>query len=323
MKNKLKTLSVILVVMLITITSCKKDNLQQAGFTDNNTAYANMIVNRIDNFRTQMNSTERSGDMMLLDTAIWNLEALITYDKAYPDSASKDFKTLKSYYTLTLDANNMVTEAEVQQVYNLMLDTLNYQLSLLDDDVKFAVFSDVELVEIEGNTASITVINGFGTGYILGLYYPFADDDDWIWGTLGGPLAGKCDGTEIGVSDGSNELQYRLNHPIMLPGNTSYTDLVTIPADGFLFEDDNGYARIFVGWDYPNNECLTNDTLTYFLIEADDIVKTYEADGGLRPPDKDFVRIYILDELVMSSPQSWHIHQYWVTFGTPYDNHGN
>ena len=151
MKNNLKTLSVILLLTLITITSCKKDNMQQAEFTDNNTAYANMIVNRIDNFRTEMHSTERSGDLMLLDTAIWNLEALITYDKAYPDSASKDFKTMKSYYTITVDANNMVTEAEVQQLYNLMLDTLDYQLSLFNDDVKFAVFSDVELVEIEGN----------------------------------------------------------------------------------------------------------------------------------------------------------------------------
>jgi len=131
MKNNLRIIGVIVLLMLITVTSCKKDNLQQAEFTDNNTAYANMIVNRIDNFRTQMHSTERDGDMMLLDTAIWSLEALITYDKAYPDSASKDFKTIKSYYTITVDANNMVTEADVQQLYNHMLDTLNYQLSLL------------------------------------------------------------------------------------------------------------------------------------------------------------------------------------------------
>jgi hypothetical protein len=201
-----------------------------------------------------------------------------------------------------------------------MLDTLNYQLALLNDDVKFTVFSDVQLDEVDGNTAQLTVNNGYGSGLILGLYDPFYDDDDWIWGTLGGPLAGKCDGTEVGVSDGSNELQYRLNHPAALPANVGYTDLVTIPADGWDFEDADGNPRIFIGWDYPNDECLTNDTLTYFLIEADDIIKTYDTNGGLRPPNKSFVRIEILDELVMSSNYSWHIHQYWATYGIPYNN---
>ena len=320
MKNILKTFSVIVLLTSITFTSCKKENMQQPEPNTDNTAYSTMIINRINHFRAQMQNPERAGEM-LLDTAVWNLEALINYETALPDSASKDFKTMQSYYTLTVDNNNMVSEADVQQVYNLMLDTLNYQLSLLNDEVKFVVFSDVQLDEVEGNTAHLTVTNGYGTGFILGLYPPF--DDDWIWGTLDNPsqppYAGNCSGTDFS-SDGSNEIQYRLNHPAAVPANVGYTDLVTLTADGWDFEDANGNPRIFIGWDYPNDECLTIDTLTYFLIEADDIIKTSVDDGGLRPTDKSFVRISILDELVMSSDYNWYIHQYWVTYGIPYNN---
>lgn len=304
---------------VLILSSCQKDKILQPELSNNNTDNAKMIINRIDNFRTQMNSSERSGESILLDDAIWNLEALITYDKAFPDSASRDFKTMKSYYTLTVDQNNMVSEAEVQQVYNQMLDTLNYQLSLLDDDVKFAVFSDVELAENIGNTAYITVLNGYGTGYILGLYEPFASDDDWIWGTLGEELGetpvGKCDGTEVGVADGSNEIEYRLNNPIALPANFKYTDIVTKTAYGFQFPQpypETGW-RIYLDITATEDKCLYSEDLEYFLIEADDIIKTDSLNGGLRPPGKAFISIEITDD---SSPGSgFYFHFYKVTYG--------
>jgi hypothetical protein len=318
--NNFYKFGVVILLACIAFTSCKKDNMPQTEPTTDNTAYSKMIINQINKFKTQMQNPERSGEM-LLDTAVWNLEALINYENAYPDSASKNFTIMSSHYTVTIDENGMVSETEVQQVYNLMLDTLDYQLSLLNDEVKFAVFSDVQLDEVDGNTAQLTVNNGYGSGFILGLYPPF--DDNWVWGTLDNPdeppYAGNCSQTDFS-SDGSNEIEYRLNHPAAMPANVGYTDLVTLTADGWDFEDANGNSRIFIGWDYPNDECLTIDTLTYFLIEADDIIKTSVDDGGLRPTDKSFVRISILDELVMSSDYNWYIHQYWVTYGIPYNN---
>ena len=316
--NNFYKLGVVILLALIAFYSCKKDNMPTTEPTTDNTAYSNMITNRINNFRQQMQNPERSGEM-LLDTAVWNLEALINYDYAYPDSASKDFTIMSSHYTVTVDENGMVSEAEVQQVYNLMLDTLNYQLALLNDDVKFTVFSDVQLDEVDGNTARLTVNNGYGSGLILGLYDPFYDDDDWIWGTLGGPLAGKCDGTEVGVSDGSNELQYRLNHPAALPANVGYTDLVLRIGEPTSFPDPNGTGyRIYLDPTATIDNCLYNEDLEYYLIEADDIIKTYEADGGLRPLNKSFVRIEIIDDILLGNGS--YCHTYRVTYGTPYDN---
>ena len=312
MKNILKTFSVIVLLTCITFTSCKKENMQQPEPNTDNTAYSTMIINRINHFKTQMQSPERGG-AMLLDTAVWNLEALINYEVALPDSASKDFKTMQSFYTLTVDDNNMVTEADVQQAYNLMLDTLNYQLSLLNDEVKFVVFSDVQLDEVEGNTAHLTVTNGYGTGFILGLYEPF--DDNWIWGTDGvnePPFAGNCAQTDFS-SDGSNEIQYRLNHPAAVPANVRYTDIVLREMTGWDFYDENNEPMLYIGTDI--NHCMNIEELTYNLVNADYFIKHTPPDGK-RPDGKSFVNVEIWDEAIVGNTTFFHY--YRIFYGTPY-----
>ena len=121
----------------------------------------------------------------------------------------------------------------------------------------------------------------------------------------------------IGVSDGSNELQKRLNNPLLVPGEQIYfTDLITLWVTGFDFTDENSDPRLYIGWDYPVNNCLTNDTLTYYLWQSDDIIYTYQYLGGLRPLNKSFVRLEILDDVVVSGG-GFNFHQYLVTYGIP------
>lgn len=151
--------------------------------------------------------------------------------------------------------------------------------------------------------------------------WPFNEDDDWYWGTLGqelgNPPLGKCDGTQVGVSDGSDELQWRLNNPATQQTQPIYffTDLVMLEATGF--EWDNGAPMLYVGWDYPEDNCLTNDTLTYFLLQSHDIINTYDDEGGLRPPGKSFAGVEIMDDLVLIPNDGIHYHKYEVTYGIP------
>ena len=311
--NNFYKLGVVILLALIAFYSCKKDNMPTTEPTTDNTAYSNMITNRINNFRQQMQNPERSGEM-LLDTAVWNLEALINYDYAYPDSASKDFTIMSSHYTVTVDENGMVSEAEVQQVYNLMLDTLNYQLALLNDDVKFTVFSDVQLDEVDGNTARLTVNNGYGSGFILGLYPPF--DDNWIWGTLDNPdeppYAGNCDQTDFS-SDGSNEIEYRLNHPAAVPANVRYTDIEIVGMSGMDFEDENGNPMLYVGTNI--NHCMTIEELTNNLVNADYLIK-HEPPEGIKPDGKSHINVIIWDDVIVGN--NTYLHYYDVTYGIPY-----
>lgn len=322
MKNKLKTAGVILFVITMIITACQKSDQTKPTDNEIEVEYDKLIVNKINSFRESLSSTFKSSSLLSIDTAIWNLEALITYDEAYPDSSSKDFMLKRSTFSLPIDQNNMVLEDDVESLYYEMLDTIDAQLAEFDENVKFLAFSDVALLEVVGGTAYVSATNGYGFNYLLGIYYPFDEDDDWYWGTLseeyGVPPLGKCDGTQVGVSDGSNEIQYRLNHPIAVPIHTRYTDIVTIEVNGYDFEDIYGNPRLFWGWDYPNDECLTNDTLTYYLIQSDDIIKTPDSQGGLKPPGKSFISVYIDDDLAMSPQISWHYHRYEVTYGVPY-----
>jgi|GEM_PF-3143561 len=310
--NNFYKLGVVILLALIAFYSCKKDNMPTTEPTTDNTAYSNMITNRINNFRQQMQNPERSGEM-LLDTAVWNLEALINYDYAYPDSASKDFTIMSSHYTVTVDENGMVSEAEVQQVYNLMLDTLNYQLALLNDDVKFTVFSDVQLDEVDGNTARLTVNNGYGSGFILGLYPPF--DDNWIWGSPSinePPYAGNCSQTDFS-SDGSNEIEYRLNHPAAVPANVRYTDIELVEMTGWDFFDENNNPMLYIGTDI--NHCMTIEELTNNLVNADYFIKHVPPEGK-KPNGKSFVSVEIWDESIVGNTTVFHF--YRIFYGIPY-----
>lgn len=305
--------------MLITVTSCKKESMVEKP--NEMIPHDNKVLTLIKQFDEKLNSSFKSDEKIEADSAVWNIEALQNYTLAYPDSAAKDSKVIKTTYTVPVDANGMILMTDVQVVYDLLETDLITSLDLIESEVKYIRFSDVALDSIIGGTAYMSITAGFGFNWLMNTYWCFGADDDWIWGTLsedyGVPPLGKCDGTQIGVSDGSNELAWRLNNPLVQPAQPLiYTDLVTLSADGFYFEDA-GVARIFVGWDYPTDECLTNDTLTYFLIQADDIINTYDYEGGLRPANKSFINIEIKDRLAMYDFSGWHYHEYLVTYGIP------
>ena len=73
MNNKFKLTSVILLIGVFIFSSCKKDEIQQPELLNNNLDNTNMILNRIDNFRTQMNSSKRSDESiyLMMPFGIW------------------------------------------------------------------------------------------------------------------------------------------------------------------------------------------------------------------------------------------------------------
>lgn len=315
-------LSIMVIAIMAGIYSCKKNSANQpSAQEDEMMVRSKKVISLIKQFDAKMNSTLKAGETIELDSAVWNMEALQNYDYAYPDSAAKDFEMFKSYYTIPIDANGMVLVSDVQVVNEQMEDTLLYYLDQIESEIKHMRFADVVLDSAVGSTGYLSVTNGFGFNLLLGTYWAFEDDDDWYWGTLsqeyGQPPLGKCDGTQVGVSDGSDELQWRLNNPVVgYGGPYIFTDVVTLLTNGFCFLDDNDDPRLYVGWNYPEENCLTDDLLTYYLIQSDDIINTYDYEGGLRPPGLYFSSVYINDDLMMASSGDKHYHYYEVTYGT-------
>jgi hypothetical protein len=277
----------------------------------------NKVLTLIKQFDEKLNSSFKSDEKIETDSAVWNIEALQNYTLAYPDSAAKDSKVIKTTYTVPVDANGMILMTDVQTVYDLMESDLITSLDLIESEIKYIKFSDVALDSIIGGSAYMSITAGFGFNWLMNTYWGFNEDDDWIWGTLGEPLAGKCDGTQVGVSDGSNELQWRLNNPLVLPAQpVIYTDLETKFADGLDFPASPGPGfRIYFDLTATLDKCLHNEDLEYFLLEADEIINTYVNDGGLRPPEKSFVSIGIIDENLLGDGA--YFHYYHVTYGIP------
>jgi hypothetical protein len=305
-------LCIIVILLMVGLFSCKKDTIVQQQTQEGEVMMrSKKVIALIHNFEQKMNEALKSGETISLDSAIWNMEASLNYTYADPEEAIGEYSFIKSNYTLEVDANGVVSMSEVQAVYSLMEQDLGNDLKSGNDEV--IIFSDVALDSISGGTAYLSGTNGYSSG-IARSYTPI--DDNWYWGTLGqeygNPLLGNCAGTDT-TSDASDELQWRLNNPMPVPTQQIfYIDLVTEDATGFDFDD-----RLYIGWDYPADNCLTIDTLTYYLNQSDDIIYTYKTNGGLRPANKSFVRLIIFDDVVVGEGYAEHIHYYEVTYGTP------
>jgi hypothetical protein len=311
-------LCIIVILLMVGLFSCKKDTIVQQQTQEGEVMMrSKKVIALIHNFEQKMNEALKSGETISLDSAIWNMEASLNYTYADPEEAIGEYSFIKSNYTLEVDANGVVSMSEVQAVYSLMEQDLGNDLKSGNDEV--IIFSDVALDSISGGTAYLSGTNGYSSG-IARSYTPI--DDNWYWGTLGqeygNPLLGNCAGTDT-TSDASDELQWRLNNPMPVPTQQIfYIDLVTEEAIGDDFLDSNYEPRLYMGWDYPEDNCLTITMLTDYLNESDDIIYTYQSSGGLRPANKDFVRVYIADWLLLGSPYGGrHIHHYDVTYGTP------
>lgn len=326
-------LSIILAAMMIGYYSCKKDYTTKPFIQEDElTTHSKKVLSLIKSFDEKMKRTFKSSEQIELDSAVWNIEALLNYSYSYPDSSAKDFVVYKSNYTMDIDANGMVAMGDVEVVYNQMEDSLNAQFNQIPCDIKHLRFSDVALDSVAGSTAYLTLANGYGFNLILGMYYPFEEDDDWYWGTdgeiIGVPPRGKCDGSEVGVSDGSNELAWRLNNPVPTTQATLYTDIETFAVHymNCTYNEPPQLPRVFSTLD--GNYCMENDTLTFYLEAADLIIFDYNdttndsgwpiviEDGeGARPAGKDFVSVEIVDDFSYYDTK-W-FHHYQITYGIP------
>lgn len=323
MKNFKFILSFV-IVMAVIMYSCKKDLPVAPPVQENDlVTHSQKVLSLIRAFDNKLESNLKTGELITLDSAVWYTEALQNYEYAHPDSGSRSFIVFESQYTLPVSPGGLVMMDDVETLYGQMEVQLLADLTTVSDPVKFLTIADVALDSIVGNTAHLSVSNGLGVGELI-IYDPFEEDDDWIWGTLGEGIGGtlprgKCDGSEVGVSDGSNEIAYRLNNPNMSTNPPDgYTDIEIKDADGIGEYE----GRLFVDWTHSIDYCLSNTELTYYLNESDDIIYTYVAQGGKRPQGKNFIRVEIEDTMTPSGGIYPYLHWYHIRYGKPYYGSG-
>lgn len=311
---------ILLTVLILATLSCRKEPAHQGDSTFNEQLKQSMkTIRMIESFESQLNGNYKSGQLVEIDSAVWYAEAMQNLAYAHPEIAFNDFVRTKTPYTLTIDQYQMVTMVDFDAMYDEMDADLLAELELIPSEEKNLRFADVRLDSIVSSTAYISVVRAYGFKFIYGWYNPFDEDDDWLWGTLGqddfnNPPLGKCDATMQGVSDGSDELERRLNNPVIefeqpfrfVP--TSIGDLIEFHGLDVFFD------RLYAGWEYPENNCLTNDTLTYYLEESHKIL--HDLSEGVRPEGKHLYDVHIIDDLVyLPNNQGQYYHLYSATYG--------
>ncbi|MCK9453131.1 MAG: hypothetical protein M0Q90_15660 [Bacteroidales bacterium] len=311
---------VILLPLLVGLLfSCQKEQEPISSKIDQaQLEKSQQIIRQIEGFDTKLNSNLKSGETITVDSLVWYTEALENYNNARPDLQYENFAVSKTTYTATLD-NGSLSMQDASALFSTMQADLNTELANLsptDDKLKL---TDIALDSIEGNTAYLSANRVFGLKISV-LYDAFDEDDDWIWGTVGQgdgtPPAGKCDGTMFGVSDGSDELQRRLNNPnfafdqrYIFVGLVPVYEINGVAWPGlFIINDD----QPDFSWDY----CLTNEALTEQLAHAHTILYSYENQGGVRPSGKHLSSVIIIDDLLTWNYTSHLLHNYHATYGT-------
>lgn len=322
--NKISRLWIIIPLLALFVYSCKKDQEPMTNPVDQaQLEKSQQIIRQIEGFDTKLNSNLKSGESISVDSLVWYTEALENYNNARPDLAYENFMVSKTTYTATLDNGNLSMQ-DAAALYSSMQTDLETELANLDPTDDKLKLTDVALDSIEGNTAYLSASRVFGINIAV-LYDEFEEDDDWIWGTVeqtlyGDPPAGKCDGTMYGVSDGSDELQRRLNNPnFAFDQQFVIVDLVTIEyINGGAWSDGNGPLLFWINENQPNfswEYCLTNEALTEQLTNAHTILYNYVGDGGVRPQGLDLSNVIIDDDFISINFESNLLHNYTATYG--------
>jgi len=277
------------------------------------TEKSQQIIRQIEGFDTKLNSNLKSGESISIDSLVWYTEALENYSHARPDLAYEHFVVSKTTYTVTLDNSNL-SLTDAANVYADMQTDLTNEMAELPGSDNYLKLTDVALDSVLGNTAYVSASRIIGLRLVAGIYEPFDENDDWIWGTPGynQPLAGKCDGTMVGVSDGSDEIARRLNNPwVLAEENYRFipTSLVTIDIHGASMFP----GRLFGGWYDDINICIEDDMMTYYLEQSHIILNDYSE--GIRPNNKYLSHVIIDDALGVPSGGALLSHFYYATYG--------
>jgi len=322
--KKISRLWIIIPLLALFVYSCKKEQEPMTNPVDQaQLEKSQQIIRQIEGFDTKLNSNLKSGESISVDSLVWYTEALENYNHARPDLAYENFMVSKTTYTATLDNGNLSMQ-DAAALYSSMQTDLETELANLDPTDDKLKLTDVALDSIEGNTAYLSASRVFGINIAV-LYDEFEEDGDWIWGTVeqtlyGDPPAGRCDGTMVGVSDGSDELERRLNNPnFAFDQQFGIVDVVTIEnVNGIEWYGSNGPLLFWINDQQPDYDwyyCLTNEALTEQLTNAHTILYNYVGDGGVRPQGLDLSNVIIKDDFFGHDGISNLLYNYDVTYG--------
>jgi hypothetical protein len=273
---KTKTyLQLFLAIVAISLVSCDKDQPNNLNQSDQYqlTAGDQFVTNRILKFRQKLaykkaHPTYKSGELVNVDSARWDVETNFNATYAFPDENYTTTRQDSAVLVLTIINDSTTLMDDVLSFNDLVFDqvlTLYNNSPLVNRELLFVSLRNGEMSNGELEVKLMVVTGEKQTNTYN--FTPFAVGDNWMYGSY----LGKCDGTFSGESDAAKELQNLLNlnktsYCNDMPGPPSlyrkiYSDDPMSPygLEGYEFRNENTgeYPMFYI----EKNTPLTDDDL--------------------------------------------------------------
>ncbi|NPD47884.1 hypothetical protein [Lentimicrobium sp. S6] len=340
--RRLYNITILLSVFAIGFIACNKDKENKMTPNTENEVYWSeedvKIQNAILDFQDKIkNNSFKDGEMMSVEDALWNLEALINYNYSTPDSGF-----LNLTIDTTFEANVMINNGMVS--YNNLVDiafgmeeyVVNFT-NQLPSDIGFMIAADVTLKEnsLKDGTSIVAVTAAYGSEKRPNTpcYSPFEDYDYWRWGGAWSENGGYCDGPYVGDSDNldaAEKIQFKINNPECLqqdiPGSyVVQTTSIFIEADYFPNPDDdvqndNSYDCLMYYQSTANgpvNTCLSPDKMDWYVQGTAKVVQDRSLYIKSLYPDEiwKFLSIDIEGDYLLDGGATIYLHNAYLFYG--------
>ncbi len=300
--RRLYNIFLLLGIIAITMIACEKDedNTMQSNI-ENGVYWSEedvKIQNQILDFQDKIkNNSFKDGEMMSVEDALWNLEALMNYTYSNPVNNNNELLNDNSLVIPVNIENGFISASELGSITSQLENQIETVFNQVPNEDKALIGVDVTLVENEFKDNGSNLIMHVYVGYDLvdrpRVYPPFEEDDYWKYGRGWQNDGGYCDGPNDGASlssDAAEEIEYKVNNPNEIgftDPNTYIVQVVTLSRnpDNYLNEnddipEDNMFDRLlFYSHDYPytpdddgRHSCLNPIEMNFYLQAALDII---------------------------------------------------
>ena len=298
MKKLFYIISILLAGILITVWSCTKEETKIARKQKTNDPGALKAFNRIKSFKNQIaiykqNPQYKSGELISIDSLLWDFNATLNFDYSEVDDAYKNFYSESVFPELTFDENNMVSLDDAVTVYLQLETDIQNTLTSAPYIDKAVQFTYLKIEHLENQTLTLkskTTVGEKGDKQTT----PFSTGDDWMYGDN----LGDCYGNYYWERDGADEIRDMAESRRHLFINDEGVAVFYVnPVTVILEKDDidnnplldltngQGYDnerdfRIFyahedncpTGTSLEDFKCIEYDDMNFYLGEIEDLI---------------------------------------------------
>lgn len=279
-------------LIAICLFSCKK-NLATSQLPDTVIVESDDIdpvvkdfVRKIKHFETLLVrcKTEKVDCTMQIDSALWNVEALLNATYTFPEKYYDETVKQDLQFSVDINENGCLAMNDLACLYDEITASVRdaYANDGIETDKSLmtVIINKDDVINDNKVLFDVTVISGrtnnnSGNNFVEG--GPFTNTDCWYYGELGG----TCDDPSV-ISDAAEEIEDWINFlyartlvPII--GHRYINcNLITVRLDGSEFVRNNGISYIFNSQYAPENQSLyfgTEDLNFYFNGEKKVILK--------------------------------------------------